>query len=372
MHALLSAAVSWTPPLNLANHPLVVQFGCGSLPMGSFNRCLLARDTIVEALETAAASACSGVSVTAEAAEYLSLVVDENSNCERDAEMWRKAAAEAGRTIDLPESEVESGVRCYTCDGTHYNVDCPDEATAPPEALGLASFIKSSSLSASAIVLRDLGFAHTTLVKAGLDGGDAYKACVKAHAERCMKLADACDKAVAAGDSSGNTASEEETARSLLFALVDGESGVAGLKDGGEDGSFMSLQEARERIEEVEPGFLQSQDRNAQFLKETVLGGSPVAATDVAPAATATESAAKKQAARVDAAALYLKAKQASQQPVGKDSQAALQDARASIAAGKAGPKQAAAKKYLALRKKQQAADEYLKAKREKEGDGSG
>ena len=33
----------------------------------------------------------------------------------------------------------------------------------------------------------------------------------------------------------------------------------------------------------------------------------------------------------------------------------------------------AAAKKYLALRKKQQAADEYLKAKREKaEGDGSG
>jgi len=310
-------------------------------------------------LESAAATACSGRGgVTAEAAEYLSLIADEKSRCERDHDGWRDAATAAGRTIELPESEVASGVRCYTCDGTHYNVDCPDSATAPPEALALSSFLKSSSLSASAIVLRDIGFAHTTLMKAGLDGGDAYKACVRAHAERCMRLADACDRAVATGGDG-----EKETARSLLYAVVDGESGVAGLKDGGEDGSFMSLQEARERIEDVAPGFLASQDRNAKFLKETVLGGS-AAATDAPAAATVTESAAKKQAARVDAAAAYLKAKQASQQPVGKDAQAALQDSRAALLTGKAGPKQAAAQTYLALRKKQQAADAYLQAKR--------
>ena len=42
-------------------------------------------------------------------------------------------------------------------------------------------------------------------------------------------------------------------------------------------------------------------------------------------------------------------------------------DAKAAVLAAKAGPKQAAAKKYLDLRKKQQKAAEYLAAKKRKE-----
>ena len=65
-------------------------------------------------------------------------------------------------------------------------------------------------------------------------------------------------------------AGEEQTARALLYAFVDSEAGEAGLKSLTMDESGVSLQEARERLDAIEPGFLQSQDKNAQFLKEEV------------------------------------------------------------------------------------------------------
>ena len=68
----------------------------------------------------------------------------------------------------------------------------------------------------------------------------------------------------------------------------------------------------------------------------------------------------------MEAAAAYLKAKQAAQQPMGKDAKAKIQDAKAALLANK-GERSAAAAKYLALRKKQQAAEAYLEAKKKKE-----
>ena len=82
--------------------------------------------------------------------------------------------------------------------------------------------------------------------------------------------------------------------------------------------------------------------------------------------------AAKKVAAKpsaVDKAAAYLAAKKAAAKPAETDVEAKLQDARASVLAGKANPKQAAAKQYLELRKKQQAAHAYLAARRATEAD---
>ena len=135
--------------------------------------------------------------------------------------------------------------------------------------------------------------------------------------------------------------------------------------------SGVSLQEARERLEAIEPGFLQSQDKNAQFLKEEVLGAQ--GQKTGSPTATAAGKMGKKAAA-VDAAAAYLAAKQAAQQPVGSSAAAALRDAQAALAASKGGPKQAAAKTYLAMRSKQKAAEAYLAARKAntKEGGASG
>ena len=123
----------------------------------------------------------------------------------------------------------------------------------------------------------------------------------------------------------------------------------------------MSLQEARVALDQVEPGFLDAQDKNAHFLKTEVLGATT--ASDAPPALGASE----RRAAAVDKAAAYLKAKQAA----GKTKEAPeLRDAQAALLAAQKGPKQAAAKQFLELRKKQQAAAAYLAAKKAAEGIG--
>jgi len=379
--ATLALSPLWTRPqgLMLANHPLIVQLGTGALPMGSFNRCLLAREALLEGLEASAASSCSGDAVSPEAAQLLSMAADESARCTRDASLWLETAAGAGRSIELPAEEVAAGVRCYTCGGTHYNIDCPETAAAPPEALALAGFLKSArTLAAASAVLRDLSFASNTLLKAGLTGGDAYSACVAAHAQRCGELADACDRTLAAAGTLEDTASDsarlalDETrlARSLLFALVDSECGTAGLKDSscGDGDGGMSLREAREAIEAVEPGFLQEQDRNAAFLRETLLQPSDTPNSDAPAAAAGPTSAARRQEQRVDAAAAYLKAKQAAaRQPIAKEAASTLQDAKAAALASRPGPQQGAAKRFVEVRKKQQAAAAYLARKKQQQ-----
>ena len=371
---LLPAALTplWTRPaaLTLANHPLFIQLGTGCLPRGSLERNLLARTAILDGLESAAGNGAT----SAERDELRALLSAEKRRCAEDTAIWRTQCDAAGVTIDLPASEVEAGVACYNCGGSHYNIDCPDELAVAPSAVAISAYLRSTStLAAAAAVLRDLAFVASTLVRAGLGGGAAYGELVSAHAARLPELADKCELVLTASEQSDDARAAEEytTARSLLYAMIDSESGVAGLKssaaaaddDGRSGGAALSLQEAREAIEAIEPGFLQSQDRNAQFLREEVLGAQVASAPQQ-------QQQQQRKAAAVDAAAAYLKAKQAANQPIGRDAQATLQDSRAALLAKQpgGGAKADAAKKYVALRKKQQAAQAYLAAKKAKEG----
>ena len=362
----LSSDRSHSAALSLVNHPLAVQLGTGALPRGSFDRCMLARRALLQSLEACAARAVSSEKVTPAAALLFSTVAKEVASIDADAAHWASEATSAGQTIDLPAEEVAAGVKCYVCGGNHYNIDCPDELSVSGEAQALASFLRAASPAASATVLRDLAFVHKTLLRAGLDGGRAYGGVVRVHAERWTAMAEQYD----ALESDGAPAAEIETARALLFAAVDAEGGVAGLKDApGVASGSLSLEAAREAIERVEPGFLAQQDRNAAFVRERVLGSPPQAAPGGArspgprspgPPEGLVNAKAK---AKLDKAADYLRAKQASSGAVGKDAAAVL------AAKGPAGAKQAAAKRYLELRGKQQKAAAYLAARKRAEGD---
>ena len=393
--ALLSTTVALSPlwtrteALRLANHPLVVQLGTGALPRGSFERVLLAREVLVQSLEAAAKSAVSGDEVSPSAAHLLSLVFDERARLKADTQAWSAACDSAGKTIDLPASEAAAGVSCYNCGGNHYNIDCPDELRASAEAQALAGYLRGApTLAGCSIVLRDVAFSHATLLAAGLDGGCAYSDLIQAHALRWTAMADACDTALRASGAlgpdtladaaaegaaaegaaaegaaaEGAAAEEAKTARALLFAFVDSEASVAGLKDTGStaDGTrWLSVQAAREAIEAVQPGFLGQQDKHSAYVRESVVG----AATTPASGAVGGVGAAGKAAdakAKVAKAAAYLQARQAAGSGVSADAKAVL--------AAKAGGSQAAmAKKYLELRSKQQKAAEYLAARKREE-----
>ena len=100
----------------------------------------------------------------------LELLTEERDACSTTHGEWRSAADAAGQTIDLPQSEIDAGVRCYNCGGLHYNVDCPDELAVSSSFQALVGYLRgSSSLAGASTVLRDLSFAVTTLARAGLD-----------------------------------------------------------------------------------------------------------------------------------------------------------------------------------------------------------
>lgn len=310
----VSPLASRTDALALTNHPLSIQLGTGKLPYGSLTRCLLARTALLDALTASVEAACADSRESPPAQELLSLMRAEHSSSLKDADTWLAAAASAGKSIELPESEIRAGVRCYICGGTHYNTDCPQEAKVPSTAAqGLATYLRgAATFGAVAAVLLDLAFAFTTLRAAGLDGGDAFGQLVAHHNDRLPQLAAAVE--LAAQDESGalrdaaRAQEEAGIARSLLYAWVDGEAGEAGLQDVAE-GTAMSLQEARERVDTVEPGFLQAQDRNAQFLRDEVLGATTSAGSP--DSAALQDSPAQSKKAAVDAAAAYLAARKA-------------------------------------------------------------
>ena len=360
-------ATAWSRASGLAfvNHPLVVQLGTGALPLGVFSRCLLGREVVLAALEQCAEST----------PELRGLLAAESASCGSDHAAWLDQAAAAGKTIELPPDEIEAGVRCYSCGGTHYNVDCPKDASASPAANALASYLRDcSTLAAPAAIFRTMGWSHNTLLKAGLDGGNAYRGWVRAHASRWTLIADACDAALASVPQESIMEEEAMTATSLLYAFVDAEAGVSGLLDKVSEG--MTLREGREKLEEVEPGFLATQDRNAAFLKEQVLGQqlktAPPGAAAVAVAAAAgsragADSGAKTAAAKLQAAQAYLDAKRAAgkSSPGSNDAAAAIRAARA--ASGPPGKAQTGAKVFLEQRRKQQAAAAYLAEKKRKQ-----
>ena len=261
--------------LNLLNHPLQIQLATGALPYGSFVRLCHDRSTILEAVRSAAAAA---------GADVLSAEVSE---AEATAKAWLDAAEAAGKTI----STGDPSIKCYACGGDHLNVDCPDDLTVTGPARAVAAVLRSyNDVEAATGVLAvcEYGWACDTLLKAGFE--TPYAGWLRAHADSLNAAAAAVVPLVDAADRDAVDASYV-AALSALFNFVDSEASTAGLKGAGED-----LEAARRKLDALEPGFLEAQDRNANF----------VAATLKAQAAKSSSGAKK-----MDAAAAYLAAKKA-------------------------------------------------------------
>ena len=257
--------------LNLLNHPLQIQLATGALPYGSFVRLCNDRGTILDAVRSAAAAA---------GADVLSDV------SEAEAKAWLDAAEAAGKTI----STGDPSIKCYACGGDHLNVDCPDDVTVTGPARAVAAVLRSYSGAEAAtgvLAACEYGWACDTLLEAGL-GETPYAGWLTSHADSLNKASAAVAPLVDAADRDAVDASYV-AALSALFNFVDSEASTAGLKGAGED-----LEDARRKLDALEPGFLDQQDRNANF----------VSATLKAQAAKSSAGAKK-----MDAAAAYLAAK---------------------------------------------------------------
>ena len=293
--------------LAVVNNPLIVQLGSGELPAGSYLRLMEDRSIVLDGVTAACAAACrrgrlppSGrpaTSAAAAAAGLDLLLKAEQERREDDHEAWAAAMAAAGKSIEVDHEawaaaqaaagEPATQLACYTCGGPHLNVDCPEELAPSAAARALAAHLRSSppavALPAAAAVLRCVGWCHATLRTAGLGGGAAFGGWVDAHATRWAALADAAD-ALLDASSSGDVAdtdadAEHALALSLLYSWISSEAGTAGLK-----GDGAPLQAAREAIDRVEPGYLQSVDRDAQFVRDVVLGTEPPRRSSSEPA----------------------------------------------------------------------------------------
>ena len=256
--------------LNLLNHPLQIQLATGALPYGSFVRLCNDRGTILDAVRSAAAAA---------GADVLSDV------SEAEAKAWLDAAEAAGKTI----STGDPSIKCYACGGDHLNVDCPDDLTVTGPARAVAAVLRSSPDPATAVFAAcEYGWACGTLLEAGFE--TPYKGWLTSHADALNKASAAVAPLVDAADWDAVDAAYV-AALSALFNFIDSEASTAGLKGAGED-----LEAARTKLDALEPGFLEAQDRNANF----------VAATLKAQAEKSSSGAKK-----MDAAAAYLAAKKA-------------------------------------------------------------
>ena len=293
--------------LAVVNNPLIVQLGSGELPAGSYLRLMEDRAVVLDGVQAACAAACrrgrlppSGRPATSAAAAAAGLDILLKAEQKRradDHEAWAAAMAAAGKSIEVDHEawaaaqaaagEPATQLACYTCGGPHLNVDCPEELAPSAAARALAAHLRSSppavALPAAAAVLRCVGWCHATLRAAGLGGGAAFGGWVNAHATRWAALADAAD-ALLDASSSGDVAdadadAEHALALSLLYSWISSEAGTAGLK-----GDGAPLQAAREAIDRVEPGYLQSVDRDAQFVRDVVLGTEPPRSSSSEPA----------------------------------------------------------------------------------------
>ena len=294
--------------LNLLNHPLQIQLATGELPYGSFLRLTEDRSCILEGLVAAAGDSCVGSGLVAEV---------EANGALRDE--WRGVAEARGKTIAAGD-----GVDCYGCGGNHLNVDCPDELGVSQSARALAAVVRSggdgpSTLAAVAAVCRGYGWACGTVLDAALGESTAYDGWLVRHAR---VFQDVGAEASAALDASGAACDDVRpayvAALSALYNYVDSEASTAGLK-----GSGAALDAARRKLGDLEPGFLEAQDRNANFVadlkEELVRGGDTRADAAAAKMDAAAAYLAKKRggasdaaSAKMDAAAAYLAKKRAS------------------------------------------------------------
>lgn len=268
--------------VNLLNHPLQIQLATGALPYGSFLRLCHDRSTILEALRSTAAAAAG--------ADVLSVLADEDEAAEATARAWRAQAEAAGKTI----STDDESIKCYACGGDHLNIDCPDDLSVSGPARALAAVLRSctgdaAQAATSVFAVCEYGWACATAVQADL-GETPYVRWLRTHANAYTKVATAVAPLVDAAPRDAVDATYV-AALSALFNYIDSEASTAGLKGAGD-----ALETARRKIDALEPGFLDAQDRNANFVASTL---------------TAQAAASGAGAKKMDAAAAYLAAKRA-------------------------------------------------------------
>ena len=255
--------------LNILNHPLQLQLATGELPMGSFQRLLRDRATLIAGLQTAT----GGIVMEQEMEEHAS-----------ESKQWLNAAEAAGKTIVVP------GIACYTCGGEHLNVDCPEDSQeASPSVLALKSVLETNGLAGASAVLRSYSFACATLLEVASGGDPSYYAWLQAHAERWSVLATACEEKLGnAGD-----ASSYALCLSMFYNWIDSEAATTGIRATGDSTKYLM-----EALEELEPGYAAQHDKHQSYVTEV------------------TKAEAKKgtAAAKVSAAAAYLAAKKKRQQ----------------------------------------------------------
>lgn len=257
-----------------------MQLATGALPYGSFLRMCHDRSTILEALRSTAPAAAG--------ADVLSVLADEDEAAEATALAWRAQAEAAGKTI----STGDDSIKCYTCEGDHLNIDCPDDLSVSGPARALAAVLRSctgdaAQAATSVFAVCEYGWACDTVVKANL-GATPYAGWLRTHADAYTTIATQITPLVDAAPIEAVDASYV-AALSALFNYVDSEASTAGLKGAGD-----ALETARRKLDTLEPGFLDAQDRNANFVASTLK-------------AQAAESGAG--AKKMDAAAVYLAAK---------------------------------------------------------------
>jgi hypothetical protein len=317
--------------LTIVNHPLIIQLGTGDLPMGSFRRLLLARSALLEAAGESIVAACSELTKAKDpkardaATSLEALISQEVRQASDDATEWLAAAERAGKTIELPAEQGAAGVSCYGCGGNHYNVDCPDDLSPSRDALTLSSHMRAargalSQLGAAAPIFRCIGWSHATMASTSpeMNGGRAFQGWTSSHALRWTAISEALEHAfdcgvtcLDAGEvflSVGGALSdlevavarrEAQTSFALLYAAIDSEAATAGLQS---VSATMSVQEAREAIALVEPGF--NGDKHRVFMDE-VLGAKGAEKPSEAAASSSTAAAER----RLKAAAAYMEAK---------------------------------------------------------------
>jgi len=194
---------------------------------------------------------------------------------------------------------------------------CPEDLAVSGAARALAAILRSAASPAAAAASVEAcagsyGWACETLLRANL-GPSPYDGWLRAHADAFSAAGAAAAAVFDAAPDADDAA--YVAAQSALYNYLDQEASTAGLKGSGE-----ALDAARRKLDALEPGFLDAQDRNSNFVRDTLKAqaGREAAAEGKMGAATAYLAAKNAKAgreaaadAKMSAAAAYLAAKKA-------------------------------------------------------------
>lgn len=262
----------WSRPQALAtlHHPTLLRLGVGSLRRDGLAQLAIDERTVERGLRRCLREASRSIMEATSSAEDGRWV----------AGRWKAsapagAARAAGRLAALAEEIDETAPQLEEPPRRVENVEESEAAAA------LCSHLRSAigpfaQLGAAAPVLRTMGWAHTALLTAGLDGGGADAPCgawIREHAVKWGALAGACDDAFdgacaaldggASALSLGGALSDVEcavalreamTSGSLLYEMMDAASAADSAADPN-DGDGVWVGRAHAQLEAVEPGW---------------------------------------------------------------------------------------------------------------------